>query len=337
MTGRDWVWTCGAGLCLSLVPACSHTVSQGLGDGPPPVVKASEETTQERSPIQATAGSPYHVWLPGKEGTAAKPRDLSIAQTEYPAESGDKEVVAQAPQPEACDQQPAPQQVELRPAPVAAKVKAAEDPPLVMALRCFMNKRPAEALVWLEHYDKPSQDLLLCLLPLVADVTEGSPRRHDPRELGAVVDQLDSVLARLRPLAPLTIGKMCFCEHIDKFGDYRKFPEDHEFQPGNWVQVYAELQNFSSGRSSNGYSIHLASTLEIREFNGNLRSQQDFQERAELSQSRRHDFFNNYGFRVRKDMPPGFYTLRLRIIDLPTGRTAEHTLDFRVGGPAHGS
>jgi hypothetical protein len=76
--------------------------------------------------------------------------------------------------------------------------------------------------------------------------------------------------------------------------------------------------------------------MEIREFDGRIVWHLGFDDREhpDLSQTQRHDFFNNYSFHVPR-IPPGLYTLWLQVMDVPTGRSAEHTLDFRVV-PARG-
>jgi hypothetical protein len=47
------------------------------------------------------------------------------------------------------------------------------------------------------------------------------------------------------------------------------------------------------------------------------------------SQSLRRDCFNWCAFDL-PDCPPGMYTLKLKVIDVPTGRTALRSLDFQV-------
>ena len=49
----------------------------------------------------------------------------------------------------------------------------------------------------------------------------------------------------------------------------------------------------------------------------------------DVSHSLRHDHFNHYRFCVPV-IPPGAYTLRVTVKDLPTGRVAQRTVDMRV-------
>jgi hypothetical protein len=259
---------------------------------------------------------------------------LEVEQARYPAAAPAKHNIVAQPATES-----APAQDET-PEPVAnsgipeIKVRPPMDPALVAALRCYLNKRPAEALGWLEHYDQQSQDFLLALLPLAAQLTEGKLSGTDPREAAALLAQMERVAGILRPLAPLRIDNLCFCprDHVPKFGVYRRLSEDVPFRPGQTAKVYFELQNFSCERHGQIYGIRLATRLEIREFNGTSKWHHDFPDeyQSELLQSPCHDFFNTYTFPIPKQLGPGMYTFALRVTDRPTGRTAEQTLDFRV-------
>jgi hypothetical protein len=204
-------------------------------------------------------------------------------------------------------------------------------------MRCYLKKRPAEAVVLLERYDKANQALLVCLLPLAARLAEAGDHRSDPREVGELLAQLDSAVDLLRPKAQLSIEKMCFCTDIRRYGVYEPLDEDHEFRPGDCAQLYVELRNFSSEQQGNEHSIRLASTVEILRFNRESVWRQvcHGEDHPDRSKTQRHDFFNNYPFIV-PNLPPGHYTLKLQVVDVPTSRPAERTLDFRVG-PGRGS
>jgi hypothetical protein len=283
--------------------------------------------------IPGAAGSPYHS-LPAVK--AASPNDKQVEQVRYPSVPAGEDLVP----PVAALGGPTRPAIPADPVPIAvpvveAKPKPVEDAPVIMALRCLLNKRPAEAVAWVERYDKPSQELLLFLLPLAARLTEGGLQKADPAEVAHVVDQLEIATNELRPRAALTIEKMCFCWHIKEFGVYRPLPSDPEFRPGELVQIYAELQNFTDEPHGNLHRVRLASTLEIREFNGSKVWRRDYHDRdTDVSQSRRHDLIGNYTFQVPR-IPPGLYILSLEVTDVPTRRTVEKTLDFRVV-PARG-
>jgi hypothetical protein len=323
MTRRDWVLTVGAGLCAGLAPACSHTLPQSRAGVSSDTDGIACAAPPEPQPVPAAPGSPYHPLAdhtPGSaEGRLERMRDAAVR----PAGESDFFPASNRPSPQ-LSAEPV-REAET----VVVKAQPEEDPPLVAALRCFLRKRPAEAVVWLERYDKANQDVLLCLLPLAARMTEGNLRQGDPHELTAVLSQLDGVSDSLQPLAELRIERMCFCRDIKKYGDYTPLEDDHGFRPLEWAQVYVELQNFSSEQQGNLYKVHLTSKVEVDNFRGKFVWRQDFPADPVISLTRRRDFFNTYTFSVPK-IPPGRYTLKLTVTDVPTKRRAERTLDFRV-------
>src|SRR5207253_2068786 len=128
----------------------------------------------------------------------------------------------------------------------------------------------AEAVMWLDHYDERTQELLLCLLPLVARLSEGSLKKPDPHETAATLTQLNGVAAKLRPRAALIIDKLCFCNTIDQFGVYAAREENDPYAPGDPAVLYVELQNFSNVPMRGKYAVLVDSTIEIRTEDGNV-------------------------------------------------------------------
>jgi hypothetical protein len=208
----------------------------------------------------------------------------------------------------------------------------------VAALRCYLDKRPAEAVAWLERYDPRNQELLLGLLPLAARLTQEDVRQASPQEAAALVAQLESLTAPLRPLAGITIGKMYFCRSIEKFGVFEPLPDDHVFRPGEPVQVYVELRNFTSRPSGHTYITRLSSSARVCDYKNEVRWREEFpdERKPDVSQSPRHDYFNNYCFRLPDNLAQGRYTLWIKVTDRTTGRWTERSLDFRVGAPGYG-
>jgi hypothetical protein len=337
MTRREWVLSAGMGLMAGMAPACSHTgdhapltVSPG-GSGlvvpadPRPILADAAPRPADTTTTGSLLRSDTRINGPAVE-QARFPAGPSLGRpASGPAsrqEQQPDDPVAPIPAGSSC-------RTEIKTTPV-------EDPPLVAALRCYLNKKPAEAVIWLERYDRLNQDLLLCLLPLMARLSEQGLQHSDKRDLANVVAQLDRLANLLRPSAQLVIDKMCFCNRIETYGDYHALDEDRAFQPGDVVHVYVELENFSSfvvkdRDIDKRYCIQLASRVEIRDFKGQLAwctGLKDADLRDE-SLTPRHDFFISYPLQV-PHIPPGPYTLRLIVMDVPTKRRAEHTLDFRI-------
>ena len=75
-----------------------------------------------------------------------------------------------------------------------------------------------------------------------------------------------------------------------------------------------------------------AHTVEIRNSDGEIVFRFDSPNRADSSLSPRQDYCH-FGRFTLPNLPPGAYTLWLKATDVPTGRSARRSLDFRVGSP----
>jgi hypothetical protein len=215
------------------------------------------------------------------------------------------------------------------------EVKLIEDR-LVLALRCYLNKRPDEAITWLKDYDKTTQELLLVLLPLAARLTEGGLQTNNPQEMKIVVDQLEEAIKIFRSRAPFRMENMCFCRSVKEFGSYKRIPGEQVFHPDDRVTVYVEFKNFSTVGIGQDHCIRLASRIEIRDYGNHFRWEPSSPLRNEpdFSSTPRHDYHRVYSVTI-PHIPPGSYTLLLHVTDLPTGRWTEVTADFQVA-PARG-
>ncbi len=220
------------------------------------------------------------------------------------------------------------------------------EPSLVRALRCYLDKRPAEAIACLKDCDKLSQELLLCVLPMAARLGEGNIDHASPEEVAVMVEQLGGVEDRLRPRASLAIERMCFCRRIESFGVYEPLPDEPAYRPGQWALVYIELRNFTCERreGSGPFATRLVCSAEIRDRSGRRVWPEGpgrlvFNRKGpDESRSAWHDYFDNCSLRMPM-LAPGAYSLWIEVQDAPTGRKAEHAIDFRVDavGQARGS
>jgi hypothetical protein len=218
--------------------------------------------------------------------------------------------------------------------------------PIVEAFQCILEDRHPEALTHLQKYDQPTQELFLRLLPPMALLTKKGLDKLAPAEVAVLNDQLQSLLTTLRPRTELAINKICFCESIKGYGNYKPLAEEHSFmastgnRPGELVQMYVEVKNFSSELRAGVFETKLASTVEIRDGKGDQVWFHRFDDGKTPLKSRTHlnDYFNHYSFYVPNNMPPGAYKLTVEVTDETrpeTRRTARKTLEFRVTGVAN--
>jgi hypothetical protein len=329
------------GVCLCLT-ACSHTAAVRQEAPPQQPLAAQTMTVPQPEPRPQT---PVADLVPRKESrpTPSPPKESGPAYTQTSYSSKDKDSPSPPPAlPPAPRQADVPASKPVAPAQVASA--PVEDIPALVALRAYLNGRPAEALAAIKGYDKTSQELLILLLPLLARASEGGLQSARPAEYSIAVLQLQRLADRLRPRAELKIEKMCFCADFGAYGRYRPLPgESPRFESGERVKLYVELNNFTSEFDGNMYRISHKSMLTFLDFDGKPVTFTDPRgrkvaalsiddERPDLSRSVRHDFAYHYAFNLPA-LPTNYYTLVLRVTDVPTGRSAERTLDFQVHQP----
>jgi hypothetical protein len=279
--------------------------------------------------------------------------DAGIKQVGYPEEAREREATASEAK-AAAPPRKAPAAAEPPENLPKFEIHTKPEDPLIAALRCFLDKRPAEAVDYLKGYDKTNQEALLCLLPLTARLGQESLDRARPEEAAELIDALHGVEVPLQRRAPLRIDKMCFCRWIKDFGRYEplavgqaKYEAGCNGRPGEPVYVYAEVRNFATASKDKEpwYEVHLASRAEVRDSyaGGKVAAVIDFDNggKVDYSRSPREDFFINYSFRVPKNLAAGHYTLWIYVKDelQPDRPPAQRSLDFEViaSGSARGS
>jgi hypothetical protein len=341
---QNWFYALGVSLCACLCSACTlvggrdkyedsaynkaflqpdpASVNAHLQDGwdarntsyhklPTPVAEPDEGA----SPVEVRQGSPDH-----EEKSSSQPEPVSVGKLPQVAPPALAETAAGTP-----DQ------------PVA-------EHPLLTALRSFLDQKPQEAIAILGRYEKPNQEMLLALLPLAKELTEISLTHPRAEEIAALDEKVQSMERPLRQRMQLVMNKICFCESIKGFCDYVPFAPGHPFRapapgrPDEQVNIYVELSNLSgvahvSAERGSFYETRLASSVKIVPQGGKEPIwQRQFKDRMGhviLSRTLRHDYFNSYMFYV-PHIPPGAYKLVIEVTDVPTGRTASRSLDFRV-------
>ncbi len=214
--------------------------------------------------------------------------------------------------------------------------------PLAEALQCMLDNKHEEALRHLQAYDADTQDLFQQLLPAMSILSKKKLSELSAAEVAVLHEQLYTLLGTLRPRTTLAIGKVCFCEWVKDYGNYKPLPEGHAFaapsanRPGELVQLYVELRNFVSEQRHGAFETRLSSSVEICDGRGELMwSSPPFEDEKYPIRRRTqlHDWFNNYSFHVPKSLPPGTYRLTIQVTDetIPESRRlARQTLEFRV-------
>jgi hypothetical protein len=255
--------------------------------------------------------------------------------------------------------------LEIKPAPSLRERPSAEPLPLpegeaIRALRGTLDKQTPQAQRLFQQSGKDDRERFLALLE-DRERLRGLLEKLSPEQAARIEKQLDELSQQLRQLKPpeLKLGEVCFCRTIENFGRYERLPVHHAFeagsddQPGERVQVYVEVRNFTSTRQQDHYETRLNSSLEVfalplprdEKQPGPARPvmRMDLGTCTDTSQTPRQDYFLNFQFHIPARLQEGLYTLRITVKDMgpppgqkPTTRMAQRTLDFRVRAPGTG-
>ena len=155
-------------------------------------------------------------------------------------------------------------------------------------------------------------------------------RNPDPSRRAAEAKlHLTDATARLGELATLHVRNLVFCTEVTSYGVYKKL-DKYEFQPGQEVLLYAEVENFKSQASDKGFHTALKGSYQILDPKGARVAEQEFPVAEEYCQNPRRDYFTRYFVWLPKRIYNGTYTLQLTIEDTLSQKLGQATLEFSI-------
>lgn len=308
---------------LMLLPACWHTWSHHQEDEmlrpKPRAISVREIPTHDSELIQpppelSPAPKAEHRLesVPRKVSMEPPLQDPAVAAPDKPPEQAAPEVPSQA---------------------ASADVSPASpmQHPIVLAVHEFLEGRPEKALEHLSGYPSEDQEMLLQLVPVITGVDKSKQHAGVASQKKQVwLNTLNDFSAKLRSSASLEIEQLMFCEQVKGYGKVRPLATA-TFRPGDIVCVYVQLQNLTDRQTKEGcYATRLTCHLEIRNASCKVVWSDTPKSAPDESLVPRNDHYSQIELPIKSDLPPGFYTLRVRITDVDTERVADKTLDFRI-------
>lgn len=188
--------------------------------------------------------------------------------------------------------------------------------------------------------------------PAPQRVPEGSPTDHDSwsRQLLALatytdptsaVDskhrataasyQLEKALIHLREQAALSVRNLAFCTKVYDYGAYEEYANSR-FKSGQQLSLYAEVENFQSCMTDQGYFTSFASSYELLDEKGIHVDRGEFPSVEDYCRNRRRDFHIEYGLSLPEQIAAGNYRLQLTIKDNLSTKTGQSVIEFKVTG-----
>jgi hypothetical protein len=207
--------------------------------------------------------------------------------------------------------------------------------------------------------DQGEREVLLRLMKLAAGEREDAVRRsghlpageqefwtHQMHTLATLLDPdgapvasrraalalkaLRDAEAQLAAESSLEVKSLAFCSEVRAFGSYAKFAAA-DFDPGQEVLLYAEIDNFRSDEAKGGYRTSLQGSYHILDATGRSVAEHSFPVDEDHCTSRRRDFFIPFRLYLPK-LSPGEYTLQLTVEDQLAKKFGQGTIALRIKG-----
>lgn len=277
------------------------------------------------------------------------PRPGSTIAINKPAEKKDnkdataiaKRPIEPAPDPKTAD--PAPSGVKVAGEPGTFPVTVAKrpaDPPLLEAVRAYIDNRPGDAIEILKELGLPNQEIVLAVLPALAR-SATADLASDPAAAALLAEQLRTAARGIEHRAALVADRVALCRKVYGFGRYDPWPAGQPYRPGDLAQLYVEVRNLvshplaSPTPGGDTHLTHVRAAVEVRDAHGALVEQLDSDrrrvsvvrfEKKVFSRGPVDDFYVYYAFPVPP--APGVYTVTVELRD-PAGRRTAKTAPIR--------
>ena len=128
---------------------------------------------------------------------------------------------------------------------------------------------------------------------------------------------------------PLTIQNACFASRVRAWGVVDRF-DTAEFETGQDVIVYFELEQLTSRESAEGHTTRIDTVLRLVGGDGRRVHEWTFEPLEETCGSQRRDYFARYLVAIPAATPAGPCRLEVAVTDTIAGRTAHATLPLTV-------
>ncbi len=149
------------------------------------------------------------------------------------------------------------------------------------------------------------------------------------RRAAEAVQHLTRATASLAEQAPLVVRNLAFCSAVESYGVHKRI-EQHEFKPEQELLVYAEVENFKSQQTEQGFHTALQASYQILDSQGQRVAHDALPLTEEHCDNRRRDYFVRYFIRLPKNIYDGAYTLQWMIEDTLAGKVGQSTIEFTV-------
>jgi hypothetical protein len=185
------------------------------------------------------------------------------------------------------------------------------------ALRSIPGATPAQQDYW-------SQQLFA-----LSTFLDNQAQSDSKRRASAALLHLDEARGTLAQLATLDVRNLTFVESVDGYGAYQSARKT-QFEPGQKVTLYAEVENYHSESTEQGNRVSLGTSYKIVDESGRRVDGGQFPDVLDQCKNHRRDFHIQYAIPLPKRVYPGSYQLQLIVTDNQTGKIGQASLPFKI-------
>jgi len=153
------------------------------------------------------------------------------------------------------------------------------------------------------------------------------PPAETARAAGPAPDQQVAPPSQAKPT--FAVQNACFASRVRAWGVIDRF-ETAQFQPGQELIVYFELDQLESRQSAEGHTTRIDTVLRLVDAGGQRVHEWTFEPLEETCGSHRRDYFARYLVALPAAMPAGSCRLEIFVTDSIAGRTAQASLPLEV-------
>ena len=153
------------------------------------------------------------------------------------------------------------------------------------------------------------------------------PPAESPRTAATEPDQPPAQPAPIQPV--FAVQNACFTSRVRAWGVVDRF-ETAQFQPGQEVIVYFELDQLTSRESAEGHTTRIDTVLRLVDASGRRVHEWTFEPLEETCGSHRRDYFARYLVAVPPATPAGSCRLEIVVTDTIAGRTAQASMPLDI-------
>ncbi len=163
----------------------------------------------------------------------------------------------------------------------------------------------------------------------VSTFLDSKRQPDDRRRAAGSLMHLDQARAKLAEMATLDVRKLAFVDSVEGYGSY-ELHEKTKFHPGDVVTLYAEIENFSSESTKEGYRTRLGTSYEVVDKNGKRVDSAQFPEVEDLCQNPRRDFHMQYTVTLPTRIYAEHYEIRLIVTDQQSHKIGLASVPFEI-------